>query len=151
MFNLFFHFGKSKTSLNWKNFLNWTCLNQKTTVIQYSKIYLYLTVFVGFLMMSQMMHGRKIPGIIKKINKALFGKVIYSKYYKLSNKSSRFFLDNLAIRAVLKFSSISIKIPCYWIVSNHIFRCNLWSSIKSWLKWNWDICYFNINPHWHEQ
>ena len=91
MFNLFFHFGKSKTSLNWKNFLNWTCLNQKTTVIQYSKIYLYLTVFVGFLMMSQMMHGRKIPGIIKKINKALFGKVIYSKYYKLSNKSSRFF------------------------------------------------------------
>jgi hypothetical protein len=32
-----------------------------------------------------MSHGRKIPGIIKKINKAL-GKFIYPKYYKHSNK-----------------------------------------------------------------
>ena len=55
-------------------------------LIQYdNEIYLCLTVFAGFLMLSPMMHGRKIPGIIKKINKAL-GKFIYPKYLKHSNE-----------------------------------------------------------------
>ena len=54
-------------------------------LIQYdNEIYLYLTVFAGFLMMSPMTNGRKITGLIKKFNKAL-GKVIYHMYYKHSN------------------------------------------------------------------
>ena len=46
-----------------------------------------LTVMaIVFLVLCPMIHGRKIPGIIKKINKALFGKVIYPMYYKHSNE-----------------------------------------------------------------
>ena len=37
-------------------------------------------------MLSPMIPGRKIPGIIKKINKALFGKFIYLKYLKFNQK-----------------------------------------------------------------
>ena len=51
----------------------------ESSLIQYNEIYLYLSVLVGFLMMSPMMHGKKIPGIIKKINKALFGKLYITR------------------------------------------------------------------------
>ena len=59
----------------------------ESSLIQYdNKVYLYLSVLVGFLMLSPMIPGRKIPGIIKKINKALFGKFIYLKYLKFNQK-----------------------------------------------------------------
>ena len=52
----------------------------ESSLIQYdNKVYLYLSVLVGFLMLSPMTAGRKIPGIIKKINKALFGKLYITR------------------------------------------------------------------------
>ena len=134
----------------------------ESSLIQYdNEIYLYLSVLVGFLMLSPMMHGRKIPGIIKKINKALFGKVIYPKYYKHSNEYYNLaFFEQSGHQCSTEIFFNFIKIPCYWKVSSHTFRCkkntrlkfgcNLGFSLESWLKWNWDICHFKLNPHWHE-